>query len=60
MIYNTTYNTTEDLRSVINFIRNKKITNFSVFVDLIINDDYMLGILIDYIDFFELYFEDLD
>lgn len=54
------YNTTEDLRSVINFIRNKKITNFKVFVDLIIDDDYMLGILIDYIDFFELYFEDLD
>lgn len=54
------YTTQEDLRSVINFIRNKKITNFSVFVDLIINDDYMLGILIDYIDFFELYFKDLD
>lgn len=52
--------TIEDLKNVINFIRNKKITNFHVFVDLIIDDDYMLGILINYIDFFELYFEDLD
>lgn len=56
------YNTVEDLKNVINFIRNKKITNFQVLVDLIIdlNDDYMLCILVDYIDFFELYFKDLD
>ena len=56
------YITTGDVKDVINFIRDKKITNFCVLVDLLIdsdNDD-MLDIIVDNIDFFELYFEDLD
>lgn len=56
------YITTGDVKDVINFIRNSKITNFCVLVDLLIDsdDDYLLDILVEYIDFFELYFEDLN
>lgn len=56
------YITTGDVKDVINFIRDKKITKFYVLVDLLIDsdDDYLLDIIVEYIDFFELYFEDLN
>mgnify|MGYP007047909353 CR=1 FL=1 len=55
------YITTGDVKDVINFIRDKKITKFYILVDLLIDsdDDYLLDIIVEYIDFFELYFEDL-
>ena len=56
------YITTGDVKDVINFIRDKKITKFYVLVDLLIDsdDDYLLDIIVEYIDFFELYFDDLN
>ena len=56
------YITTGDIKDVINFIRDKKITKFYILVDLLIDsdDDYLLDIIVEYIDFFELYFEDLN
>lgn len=56
------YGNRDGIKKVINFIRCFKITEFYVLVDLLIdsdNDD-MLDIIIDNIDFFELYFEDLN
>lgn len=56
------YGNIDGIKKVINFIRSSKITEFYVLVDLLIdsdNDD-MLGIIVDNIDFFELYFEDLN
>lgn len=56
------YGNRDGIKKVINFIRGSKITEFYVLVDLLIdsdNDD-MLDIIIDNIDFFELYFEDLN
>lgn len=56
------YGNRDGIKKVINFIRCFKITEFYVLVDLFIdsdNDD-MLDIIIDNIDFFELYFEDLN
>lgn len=56
------YGNRDGIKKVINFIRGSKITEFYVLVDLLIdsdNDD-MLDIIIDNVDFFELYFEDLD
>lgn len=56
------YGNRDGIKKVINFIRCSKITEFYVLVDLLIdsdNDD-MLDIIVDNIDFFELYFEDLD
>lgn len=56
------YGNRDGIKKVINFIRGSKIIEFYVLVDLLIdsvNDD-MLDIIVDNIDFFELYFEDLD
>lgn len=56
------YGNRDGIKKVINFIRCSKITDFYVLVDLLIdsdNDD-MFDIIIDNIDFFELYFEDLN
>lgn len=56
------YGNRDGIKKVIIFIRCFKITEFYVLVDLLIdsdNDD-ILDIIIDNIDFFELYFEDLN
>lgn len=56
------YGNRDGIKKVINFIRGSKITEFYVLVDLLMdsdNDD-MLDIIVDNIDFFELYFEDLN
>lgn len=56
------YGNRDGIKKVINFIRGSKITEFYILVDLLIdsdNDD-LLDIIVDNVDFFELYFEDLD
>ena len=56
------YGNRDGIKKVINFIRGSKITEFYVLVDLLkeSDNDDMLDIIIDNIDFFELYFEDLN
>lgn len=56
------YGNRDGIKKVINFIRGSKITEFYILVDLLIdsdNDD-LLDIIVDNVDFFELYFENLD
>lgn len=56
------YGNRDGIKKVINFIRCSKITEFYVLVDLLIDSDNndMFDIIIDNIDFFELYFEYLN
>ena len=56
------YIAVENVKDVINFIRDKEIISFCVLVDFLIDsdNDRLLDILIEYVDFFELYFEDLN